>query len=311
MPLQFTVLASGSSGNASLLDANGVGVLLDIGIGPRVLSGRLARVGASWDQVKVALLTHTHSDHWKDTTLTQLHRRRIPLYCHDGHRNDLRRYAAVFDDLEQLGLVREYQAGVAFSPVAGLSVRPVPVRHDGGPTFAFRVEGSSDLFGRACSLAYAADLGSWTAELAHALADVDLLALEFNHDVQMEYASGRSPYLIARVLGEEGHLSNEQAAELLRAVLRLSRPGRLRHVVQLHLSRDCNHPELAVQAARAVLEECQVIPSLHTASQHEPAPTLCVDGLAVQPVLPRPVLVRAPRKRQTAAQPWLPGIEGW
>src|SRR5262249_58433243 len=87
-------------------------------------------------------------------------------------------------------------------------------------------------------------------ELADALADVDLLALEFNHDVGLERSSGRSPYLIARVLGEEGHLSNEQAANLLREVLRRSPPGRLRQLVQLHLSRECNRPHLAPETAQ-------------------------------------------------------------
>ena len=51
------------------------------------------------------------------------------------------------------------------------------------------------------------------------LANVDLLALEFNHDVDLEHSSGRSPYLIARILSEEGHLSNLQALELLREVV--------------------------------------------------------------------------------------------
>src|SRR5260370_1255733 len=84
-------------------------------------------------------------------------------------------------------------------------------------------------------LAAPLDLGCWQPDLARALADVDILALEFNHDVGMEYARGRSPRLIMRVLGDEGHLSNAQAAGLLREVVRLSEPGRLRHLVQLHL----------------------------------------------------------------------------
>jgi glyoxylase-like metal-dependent hydrolase (beta-lactamase superfamily II) len=62
MPLRFTVLASGSGGNASLLEADGFGLLLDAGLGPRQLAGRLAAVGASWQQVHAVLLTHTHSD---------------------------------------------------------------------------------------------------------------------------------------------------------------------------------------------------------------------------------------------------------
>ena len=54
---------------------------------------------------------------------------------------------------------------------------------------------------------------------------MDALALEFNHDVALQYASGRSPRLIQRVLGDRGHLSNEQAAALLGEVLRRSPAG--------------------------------------------------------------------------------------
>ena len=80
--------------------------------------------------------------------------------------------------------------------------------------------------------------------LARTLADVDLLAVEFNHDLEMERKSPRPAVLIARVLGDEGHLSNDQATGLLREVLRRS-TKHPRHIVQLHLSRECNHPGLA------------------------------------------------------------------
>src|SRR5437773_3419097 len=85
MALRFSVLASGSSGNASLLEADGFGVLLDAGLGPRQLAARLAAVGRSWRHVHAVILTHTHSDHWKDRTFAHLHRHGIPLYCHDDH----------------------------------------------------------------------------------------------------------------------------------------------------------------------------------------------------------------------------------
>src|ERR1700751_5964785 len=85
MPLQFTVLASGSAGNASLLEADGFGVLIDAGLGPRQLSERLAAVGAGWRRVHSVLLTHTHTDHWNERTLEPLRKHRIPFHCHPGH----------------------------------------------------------------------------------------------------------------------------------------------------------------------------------------------------------------------------------
>src|SRR5207249_12111688 len=128
----------------------------------------------------------------------------------------------------------------------------------------------------AASVGFAADLGTWDLNLAERMANVDLLAVEFNHDVAMQYASGRSSLLIARVLSDHGHLSNAQASEFVQAVLQRSEPGRLRHLVQLHLSRDCNRPLLAREAARTVLAQMRANAALHTALQDEPLPTLAL-----------------------------------
>ena len=267
MALRFTVLASGSGGNATLVECGDAGLLIDAGLGPRQLASRLGDAGASWSSVAAVLLTHTHSDHWKDSTLTHLLRRHIPLYCHPSHHRGLETWARAFVALKAAGLVRDFDTTADFAPAPGLRCRALPIRHDGGATFGFRVEGGADLFGHACAAGYVADLGCWDDALADALAEVDLLAVEFNHDIALECSSGRTPSLIARVLGDEGHLSNEQAAGLLRAVLGRSTPGRLRHVVQLHLSRDCNHPSLAAGAARAVLADLAHAGEVHTASQ--------------------------------------------
>jgi phosphoribosyl 1,2-cyclic phosphodiesterase len=83
----------------------------------------------------------------------------------------------------------------------------------------------------------------------------------------MQEASGRMPRLIQRILGDDGHLSNVQAAALVRAVLERSEAGRPRHLVQLHLSRDCNRHTLARETARTLLAELGIELALHTASQ--------------------------------------------
>jgi phosphoribosyl 1,2-cyclic phosphodiesterase len=312
MPLRFTVLASGSAGNASMLEVDGFGLLLDAGLGPRQLAGRMTAVGVSWSHVHAVLLTHTHTDHWNDRILTHLRRRRIPLYCHSAHHAYLTSQGWAFVKLQEDGLVRSY-GEAAWELTPALRCQPLRLRHDGGATFGFRFQGGDGASGPAWSMAYVADLGSWTPELAQALADVDLLALEFNHDVELEYASGRSPRLIARVLGAEGHLSNEQAAALLGEILRRSVPGRLRQVVQLHLSRDCNHPTLALQAAETVLNGLGNAVQIHTASQDRPGPSLTIGGLTEeqQPLEKRRRLRKpAPwRSPSSSCQLWLPGWE--
>src|SRR5262245_47684185 len=181
MGLRFTVLASGSAGNASLLEADGFGVLLDAGLGPRQLARRLAAVGSSVHDVHAVLLTHTHGDHWSDRTFAQLGNRGVPVYCHAEQRAALCRYSPAFASLEAAGAVRGYESGVELALAPGLRCRPLRVRHDAGPTFGFRFDGRPDLFGQPSAVGYAADLGCWDADLARGLSDVDLLAVEFNH----------------------------------------------------------------------------------------------------------------------------------
>ena len=93
------------------------------------------------------------------------------------------------------------------------------------------------------SIGYLADTGSWSESMAESLADVDVLGVEFNHDVAMQKSSGRSALLIARNLGDHGHLSNRQGAELVEAVLARSGRGSL-------APSGAAPPERAVQSTR-------------------------------------------------------------
>jgi ribonuclease BN (tRNA processing enzyme) len=288
MAARFTVLASGSSGNACLLQADGFGLLIDCGIGPRRLAGRMAACGLGWRHVHAVVLTHTHSDHWYEPTLAHIARLGLPVHCHPSHAAYLTQASPAFAVTHAAGRVRLYDATEQFIAVPGLTCRPLAVLHDGGPTFGFRFEGAHGLYGPTWSVAYAADLGCWDESLARALADVDLLALEFNHDVEMQRRSGRPYPLIHRILGDEGHLSNEQAAGLLRAAIAASGHACLRHVIPLHLSRDCNRPTLARAAALAALQDAAAV-GVHLHAPDRGGPSLTIG------VTPPPKR-RAPRR---------------
>ena len=121
---------------------------------------------------------------------------------------------------------------------------------DAEPTFAFRID-RHDAGQVAWSVGYASDLGCGSESLIDAFAGTDVLALEFNHDIQMEHRAERPKMLIDRVLSDSGHLSNEQAGELAAAIVSRSGDKRPSPSVQLHLSRHCNKPELALRAGRA------------------------------------------------------------
>jgi ribonuclease BN (tRNA processing enzyme) len=251
-----------------------VGLLVDLGIGPRALGERLESVGSHWDHVAAALLTHTHSDHVDNNTLHGMAKRRVTLYCHERHRPALSQRSG-FLALESAGLVRHYDDRPFLTPT-GVGVEPVELRHDGA-TFGFRIEARADRKSRPVAVGYVADTGSWSQGMADLLSGVDVLGLEFNHDVEMQRRSGRSPVLIARNLGPRGHLSNLQGAEFVSAILDRSSRGSLRHLVLLHLSEQCNLPGLALHSARAAVRGTGRRVAVHAAQQAPAHPNLWIE----------------------------------
>ncbi|WP_158633315.1 MBL fold metallo-hydrolase [Tautonia sociabilis] len=289
MAIGFSVLASGSKGNATLIRLGGASVLIDAGLGPRTLDARLQRVGADRRHLGGVMLTHTHGDHAHDLTLRWMARHGVPLHCHPAHLDEAG-HRPGFRELARVGLIRTFDDR-PFLVGPGLWAEPFELKHS-GPTFGFRLQGRLGRSGRPSSIGYLTDTGCWDSRVADALADVDLLGLEFNHDEQMERNSGRSPALIWRNLGDRGHLSNDQGAALLSAVLSRSGPGAVRQVVLLHLSEDCNRPGLAVQTATEALKASGRRASVFAATQAAP-----LSDLWVKPA-------RRPRAPSPAGFPW-------
>jgi phosphoribosyl 1,2-cyclic phosphodiesterase len=272
MSVQFCVLGSGSKGNAALVMTPELHVMIDAGFAPEELEDRMEGTGASWHSLDALILTHVHGDHIKKRCLARCAEHKVHFICHERHAAYLaggRFFHKVKDkgllhtfsdkplviragDTEQGARIAE-SANAEGNGVMALQLTPIPLSHDARPTFGFRLEARSSQ--RTVALAYLADLGEWNEDVLTRLADVDLLALEFNHDEEMELSSGRHPLLIERVLGAEGHLSNVQAAEAFRRVLQMGRNGGPKYLVQLHLSDECNLPRLAYDAAYEVVKE--------------------------------------------------------
>ncbi|HLQ44082.1 MAG TPA: MBL fold metallo-hydrolase, partial [Planctomycetaceae bacterium] len=229
-----------------------------------------ATVEADWSQIRGVLLTHRHSDHWTPKSLSRCWSSRVPVYCHRDHVAAFRLGCPEFCDLEGERLFRPYVGERPIAVSSNWQCHPIRVRHDGGPTFGFRFDSSNSAF------AYVADLGCWDRGLLERLRDVELLALEFNHDPELLRNSPRPAWLIQRILGDEGHLSNAQAAALVSEVLKQSAPTRLRQLVLLHISQESNSSELASASARAALDKSGSDASVFAAEQHQPSPTFVV-----------------------------------
>lgn len=298
MTHRMTVLASGSAGNATLIEGDGFGLLVDCGLPPKELDARLQVVGASWRSVNAVVITHTHTDHWNRYTLEHLRRLNIPFYAHRKHHDALAVQAA-YGPLARAGLTHPYQPTERIALGGGLSLTAVQVPHDSDPTYAVRVDYAGDA--GAWSVGVASDLGKVPDGLYELFAGVDVLGIEFNHCERMERASRRPRFLVERVLGDFGHLSNTQAAD---AVRRFTEAGELQAVVQLHLSRDCNTAELANEAGRAAVAGTKT--EVVTATQWHPTPSLPLTPRSPKPSLP---ITRTPPPPRRSVQLSLPGLE--
>ncbi|MCS6865385.1 MAG: MBL fold metallo-hydrolase [Gemmataceae bacterium] len=318
-PARFTVLASGSDGNAAFLEYNGFGLLIDLGLNADHLTARLRSIGVSWSRISAAILTHIHTDHWKDSTLAELCDRRIPVYGHCLHFEHLEAASASLVSLRQAGLLRFYQENTLIPLNSALTCWPVRVSHDAEPTFAFRLDGldhESSWPGEnqapwpanpAWAIGYASDLGCSCDELITAFAGVDVLALEYNHDVHLQRTSRRPPWLINRVLSDRGHLSNKQAAELTAAIVAQSADGLPSYLVQLHLSSRCNRPELAALAGREALVALRPRTEVITAKQDTPTKTIVLTRQHNAPQRSLPRTNKSGKRKNVQQQ--LPGLE--
>lgn len=223
--LSLRVLASSSSGNCSALRVAEHRVfLIDLGLSPRRTRSLLAESGLHEGQIAGAILTHLDDDHCDPSWISALPAQ-APIYLHKRHLGRAERMGLLLRRCVPFETRFDLPGGVAASSALGA--------HDDLGSAALRFDHAGG------SLGYATDLGRVQDQVASLLEGVDVLAIESNHCPELERRSPRPDYLKRRVMGGSGHLSNEQCAA---AVARIA-PST--HVVLLHLSRECNRPELA------------------------------------------------------------------
>jgi phosphoribosyl 1,2-cyclic phosphodiesterase len=227
--LRFRSLGSGSTGNATLVEATSAGrtsrLLVDCGFALKQLEARLAGAGLLASQIDAVFITHEHGDHI-GCAHTLVRRHRIPVWMSEG--TWLATGGRDFDGL--LHLARD---GVDIA-VGDLSLRPFTVPHDARePLQLVCTDGAR-------RLGVLTDLGHATPHVLAQLAGLDALLLECNHDSDMLARSSYPAFLKHRVGGNYGHLSNSASAEIARAVLHAG----LRHVVAAHLSEQNNRPDI-------------------------------------------------------------------
>ena len=238
--LRFRSLGSGSSGNATLVEAVGLRpfrLLVDCGLGSRALQHRLGQAGLAASDIDAVFITHEHGDHIGCARSLSL-KHQIPVWMSRGT------YGAIGepDFNGQLHFARDGQP----IHLDGLELTPFTVPHDARePLQLSCTDGAS-------KLGILTDLGHITAHVLSQLEGCDALMLECNHDLDMLARSAYPEFLKRRVSGLYGHLSNTDAATVAGEL----KHQKLKHFVAAHLSAQNNTPEL-VQTLMASALGCR------------------------------------------------------
>ena len=249
--ITFRTFASGSSGNAALLELDrcdgGVDrYLFDAGISPRRLCAHLAELNLVWGDLNGFLPSHFDRDHVHLNIPKTLAAHQVPTFLERGQQKEAGRFGI------HGSLMRFHEGALELSSDTKLHTTRVP--HDEHVCCAFVVE-HCDL-----KFALATDLGSVPKAFIDQAHNADVLAIESNHCPYLLRDSDRPAFLIDRILGGHGHLSNQQCLDAVRSISKDRIPTA---VVLLHLSAECNHAQTIENLWREHLPSH--IPQLHIA----------------------------------------------
>jgi len=236
--MKFSVLASGSKGNALYVETEQTKLLVDAGISCRELIRRLHSIEVETDNLDALVITHEHSDHIRGAGPISRHFD-IPVYINGPTFNKSLKY------LGKISRPVTIQTGQAI-PINDILIETFTKCHDAADPIGLTISSNGSKLG------ILTDAGRSTMMIEEKLAGCQTLIIEFNHDSVMLDQSLYPLSLKRRIKGPEGHLSNEQAGDLLKAVSGSS----LTRVVLAHLSDKNNLPDKAYQEASSVLADC-------------------------------------------------------
>ncbi|HQR38816.1 MAG TPA: MBL fold metallo-hydrolase [Blastocatellia bacterium] len=236
--MRVRVLGSGSSGNVLFVESGETRVLIDVGLSAKETVRRLVDCGIDPATIDGVVLTHEHSDHMRGVSVF-VRNYDIPVYASPRTRE-----ACNFGGFEERMTFHDIESSGPFQ-IGALDFHPFTVPHDAVDSYAFAVESGG------AKVALVTDLGYITRLVCDRVRGADVLILESNHDVEMLKICPQYPWsLKQRVLSKHGHLSNESVTKFLARDF----DGKAEHLVLAHLSKNTNHPQLALLAARTGLE---------------------------------------------------------
>ncbi len=246
-------LQSGSNGNCIYVEAGGVRLLFDAGICGVDAERKLAHHGRNIRDIDAVIISHDHADHVR---FAGVYQRKYKLPVHVTPRT-----LNISEQRHRLGRLDDVHFFLAGGTLAfgGVSVHTIPTPHDSVDGCAFVIDCGRKRLG------ILTDLGHAFEGLAEVIASLDAVFIESNYDPGMLARGPYPEFLKRRIHGPGGHISNHDAAQLLKS------GKRLKWACLAHLSEHNNNPHLALQTSRDLLNNGLL---LHVAGRHKPTDIL-------------------------------------
>jgi phosphoribosyl 1,2-cyclic phosphodiesterase len=222
--MKFSIVGSGSKGNACLIYNKDTLIQIDMGLPLKSLKKELDHLGKTVNDIQALFITHEHTDH---IVGIPLYHDRVDLYAGEGT------YASAnpvepFIPLE----------------VGSMSIVPFPTSHDATNPMGYLIEEEG------CRLGYVTDTGYLSDEALALIKDCDYYYFESNHDLKMLMDSARPAVLKKRIHSKHGHLSNIDSAIYMAELI----GPRTKAIYLAHLSEECNTPEIALSSYHKTLD---------------------------------------------------------
>lgn len=256
MTLSFSVLASGSTGNAFYIESEKEKFLVDAGLSGKKLDELFSKVQVDPSQLSGILVTHEHSDHIKGLGIIA-RKYNLPIYA------NVKTWKAMENQIGKLSVDQKFQFNLGeVKTIGDMDIESFGVSHDAAEPmfFVFHHNGKK--------VALVTDLGYVSERIKKTVEDADAYIFEANHDVEM-LRMGRYPWSVKRrILGDTGHVSNEDCGLALSDIV----GNRTKRIYLAHLSLDNNMKDLARMSVEQVLRERGINIDLFDTDPYEPTP---------------------------------------
>ncbi len=236
--IKYSILASGSTGNATYIETPHRRILVDAGLSGKKIEERMAKINRSLADVDGIFVTHEHSDHIQGVGVLA-RRYNLPIYANAGT------WAAMRDKIGKINPEQQFELPPAsVLDLGDLQVESFAVSHDAAQPQFYQLHHDQQ------TLCIITDTGYVSEQVAGTIRNADAYLMECNHDPEMLRNGPYTWSLKQRILGDEGHLSNEEGAEALMDVI----GPKTKQVVLGHRSQHNNYRELAHLTVQGILQ---------------------------------------------------------